>query len=139
MDMLARREHSVGELREKLLHKGYTAMEVAHVMIGLQRAGLVSDLRFSEMWLAARRGRGVGPLRIRMELRKKGVTEELIDQCLALAGSEWMEHMLRVRQKKYGSELPTDYAERARQARFLQSRGYTFAQIQCFFTFGADD
>ena len=130
MDMLARREHSVGELRIKLLRKGHTPVVVTQAMTGLQQDGLVSDQRFAEMLLTVRRGRGVGPLRIRKELQEKGVAEELINQYLDVSSPEWIEDVRRVRQKKYGDELPTNYAERARQARFLQYRGFTLDQIQ---------
>ena len=139
MDMLARREHSAGELRAKLLRKGHTPAAVTQAMTGLQQDGLVSDRRFAEMLLTVRRGRGVGPLRIRKELQEKGVAEELINQYLDVSSPEWIEDVRRVRQKKYGDELPANYAERARQARFLQSRGYTLAQIQGVFTSDVDD
>ena len=139
MDMLARREHSVGELREKLLHKGHTPAAITQAVAGLQQDGLVSDRRYTEMLLSARRSRGVGPLRIRKELQEKGVAEEFINQYLDVSSPEWIEDVRRVRQKKYGDKLPTNYAERARQARFLQSRGYTLTQIQRVFTSDADD
>ena len=139
MDMLARREHSVGELREKLLHKGHTAAAITPAVAELQQEGLVNDQRFTEMLLAARRGRGMGPLRIRKELQEKGVAAELINQYLDVSSPEWIKDVQRVRQKKYGDELPATYAERARQARFLQSRGYTLDQIQRVLTSDADD
>ena len=139
MDMLARREHSAGELRAKLLRKGHAPAAVTQAMTDLQQDGLISDRRFTEMLLTVRRGRGVGPLRIRKELQEKGVAEELINQYLDVSSLKWIEDVRRVRQKKYGDELPANYAERARQARFLQSRGYTFDQIQRVFTSDADD
>lgn len=81
------------------------------------------------MLVRSRRARGYGPLRIRHELEEKGVTSELTEQWLDISGSDWIEQVRRVREKKYGTQLPRDYPERARQARFLQSRGYTRDQI----------
>ncbi len=130
MDMLGRREHSVAELREKLLRKGHPEAAAQQAVARLQQDGLVSDERYAEMLLAARRSRGVGPLRIRQELLEKGVAEELVNQWLDMSGREWIEQIRRVKQKKFGDALPASYAERARQARFLQYRGFTLDQIQ---------
>ena len=130
MDMLSRREHSVAELQEKLRRLGHTQAAAQQAVARLQQDGLVSDARYAEMLLTARRARGVGPLRIRQELLEKGVAEELVNQWLDVSGREWIEQIRRVKQKKFGDALPANYAERARQARFLQYRGFTLDQIQ---------
>ncbi len=96
----------------------------------LRCAGLISDERFTEMLAQVRRTRGFGPLRIKKELQEKGVAGELIDQWLDISGREWTNDIRRVRQKKFGAKLPKDFAERARQMRFLQYRGFTHDQIQ---------
>jgi len=82
------------------------------------------------MLLSARRARGFGPVRIRHELEEKGIATELIEQWLDVSDPDWIEQVRRVREKKYGKKLPRDYPERARQARFLQYRGYTHDQIK---------
>ena len=130
MDMLSRREHSVAELREKLVRKGHAQTTAQQAVARLQQDGLVSDERYTEMLLSARSGRGVGPLRIRQELLEKGVAEELVNQWLDVSSRVWIEQIRRVKQKKFGDALPANYAERARQARFLQYRGFTLDQIQ---------
>jgi regulatory protein len=107
------------------------------VIDGLRRVSLVSDERFTEMLVQARRTRGFGPLWIKKELQEKGVAGELIDQWLDISGREWTNDIRRVRQKKFGAKLPKDFAERARQMRFLQYRGFTHDQIQ--HAFGRDD
>jgi len=43
---------------------------------------------------------------------------------------EWIVHLRQVRQKKFGAMLPSTYADRQRQARFLGYRGFTSAQIR---------
>ncbi len=101
----------------------------------LQREGLVSDERFTEMLVRARRARGFGPLWIKRELQEKGVAGELIGERLDVAGREWTEEIRRVRQKKFGSKPPRNFAERARQARFLQYRGFTHDQIRSAFEY----
>jgi regulatory protein len=130
MDMLARREHTCGELVQKLVTRGHPPASAEATVAALQREGLVSDERFVEMLLHARRGRGVGPLRIQQELRQKGVAPELIERWLDPSSPEWIAQVRRARQKKFGDSPPADRAEYARQVRFLQYRGYTFDQIQ---------
>ena len=91
---------------------------------------LVSDDRFMESLIRARRNRGYGPLRIQKELQEKGVAPEAIANWLVVTGQEWLEDIRRVQRKKFGGKIPKSYAERARQARFLQYRGFTYDQIQ---------
>ena len=128
--MLARREHSGEELKTKLCAKGYPQKVAGEVVAALAREGLVSDDRFAEALLDVRKARGYGPLRIRHELEQRGVSAELIDHWLDPADSGWIEQIRRIREKKFGRQQPSDFAERARQARFLQQRGYTYDQIR---------
>ncbi len=105
----------------------------------LSGEGLLSDRRFTEIFVRSRLNRGQGPLRIEADLRQRGVAVELIEQYLAEAGSEesgWSETARAARRKRFGEEVPRDFSERARQARFLRSRGFTEQQIRNAF---ADD
>ena len=130
MDLLARREHSHFELLEKLINKG-CSREIAEAALDeLEQDGLLSDERFVESLVQTRQTQGHGPVRIRHDLRQKGVTDALIDQWLDERGEEWLQIISRVRCQKFGNALPDDYPERARQARFLQSRGFTSEQIR---------
>jgi len=103
----------------------------------LTAEGLVSDRRFVEALIHARRIRGYGPLFIRRELEEKGVGRELIAQSVRPRDPEWMDDLRRVRKKKYGGRVPASLAERAKQMRFLQSRGFTHDQIRA--VLGSDD
>ena len=130
MQYLARREHSRRELHDKLLKKGCAEVLAAETVKRLEQERLVSDDRFMESLIRARRNRGYGPLRIQKELQDKGVTAEAIEGWLDVSGREWLEDIRRVQRKKFGARLPKSYPERARQARFLQYRGFTYDQIQ---------
>ncbi len=127
---LARREHSRNELYIKLQRKGCGEPVAEQVLDQLERERLLSDDRFIESLMQARRRRGYGPLRIRQELQEKGVAPEAIERWLDIGSRDWIEDLKRVRRKKFGGRLPKGYAERATQARFLQYRGFTFEQIQ---------
>ncbi len=128
--MLARREHSQRELQRKLLQKGCDEALASEVVRKLAGERLVSDDRFVESLIQARRHRGYGPLRIQKELQEKGVEPEAIAHWLDVTGREWLEDIRRVQRKKFGGKIPKSYTERARQARFLQYRGFTYDQIQ---------
>jgi regulatory protein len=130
LQYLARREHSRRELHDKLLKKGCAEEIAAETVKRLEQERLVSDDRFMESLIQARRNRGYGPLRIQKELQEKGVTTEAIERWLDISGREWLEDIRRVQRKKFGARLPKSYPERARQARFLQYRGFTYDQIQ---------
>jgi regulatory protein len=130
MQWLARREHSRRELQDKLSKKGCDAALAAEVVNKLESERLVSDDRFMESLIRARRNRGYGPLRIQKELREKGVAPEAIANWLDVTSREWIDDIRRVQRKKFGGRIPRSYAERARQARFLQYRGFTYDQIQ---------
>lgn len=94
---------------------------------------LLSDERYIENVIAARQRRGYGPLRVRQDLAQKGISKETIEQRLNTRGHEWIELVQQVHRKKFGKKPPKGYAARAKQARFLQNRGFTFEQIQRIF------
>lgn len=128
--MLSRREHGESELAAKLVAKGHDAAVVDSLIADLKAQDLVSDARFAEALVYARTRRGYGPLRIIQELRQKGIDDGLVERLVDVGDSRWTEALREVRLKKYGKDNPKDYQEWARQARFLQSRGFTAEQIR---------
>lgn len=114
---------------QKLLTKGCSEAIAQSVSDGLAAEGLLSDERFIASLIRVRRGRGYGPLRIRLELQEKGIAPEIAEGAVAARSRDWLDEIRRVRRKKFGAAMPTTYAERARQARFLQSRGFSSDQI----------
>ena len=130
MDLLARREHSRLELQTKLVQKGCPRIIAEEALDELEQERLLSEDRFVESLVQTRRDQGHGPVRIRHDLRNKGVADHVIDRWLDARDSDWLDIVARVRRQKFGDELPVDYTERARQARFLQTRGFTAEQIQ---------
>jgi regulatory protein len=78
-------------------------------------------------------------VRIRMELREKGVAAEAIDEALEAAETDWVLAAREARRRKFGVSSPTDLRERARQARFLQYRGFSSEQIRAALGPGEDE
>ena len=109
----------------------------AATVAALVSEGLVSDERFIEALLHARRACGYGPLYIRRELEEKGIGREAIGRWLDPADREWLDDLRQVQKKKFRGRKPTSLAERAKQTRFLQSRGFSHEQIRT--VLGSDD
>jgi regulatory protein len=128
--MLARREHAARELRTKLIQKGLPADTVDTVVAALAAEGLQSDARFTESFIRSAVSKGQGLVRIRAALRERGVDEALISAQLADCDADWLRQVEQVRRKRFGAALPDDPKERARQARFLQYRGFSAEQIR---------
>ncbi|NCF29555.1 MAG: regulatory protein RecX [Gammaproteobacteria bacterium] len=124
MDLLARREHSRIELRRKLAARGFPQPLVDAQLDVLETENLLSDQRFTEGFVAYRAARGQGPLKIRYELRERGVSDHLVTQFMDSDRQIWCDRALAVRRKRFGTEGPEDIRERSRQARFLAQRGF---------------
>lgn len=129
VSLLARREHSTLELRQKLKHRGFSEVDVEDVVEQLLTNNLLSDERFTETYINMRKHRGFGPLRIANELRERGVGADLIDQYLDKNSAEWRVVMQRQYAKKYGDEQAGDYAEKAKRAKYLQNRGFPLGWV----------
>ena len=99
--LLTRREHSTDELRRKLKRRGYGAETIDEVVTRLRSSELVSDARFAESFVRVRSERGQGPLRIRAELRERGVTDPLVDEVLTTTSEFWLERAKRARVKRF--------------------------------------
>lgn len=133
MNLLALREHSAKELKDKLGRK-FECMElVEEVISALIGQNLQSDERFAQAFVTMRQRQGKGPLIIRMELREKGIANELIARFVDDSDSLWFELARDVWCKKFRNTLPADARERAKQLRFLQSRGFSACHIQRLF------
>ena len=125
MDLLARREHSSEELRRKLMSYDFDEDAVSATVRVLQSEGLQSDIRYTESYVHQRYQVGMGPLKIRFELRQKGIDDAVAETFLDPLSERWEASMKRQREKRFGEAIPDDYAERMRQARFLQNRGFS--------------
>jgi regulatory protein len=137
LDALARRDHASGELRRKLREKGYDPALVDEVIERLIAEKLVDDRRYVEAFIGFHAARGHGPQRVRFDLQKLALQRELLEEGLAAYG-DWMPHLHKARQKKFGAQLPTHYPDKQRQARFLAYRGYTGPQIRMALGFDTD-
>lgn len=121
LGLLARREHSRAELARKLAPHGETD-EIAALLDALERENLLSNQRYAESLANSRAGRH-GSLRVKADLRDKGVPEAMVAEAVRAARANDLDAARAVWAKKFG-RLPLDAAERAKQMRFLAGRGF---------------
>ena len=127
LGLLARREHSRVELQRKLAPHTEDAQALTELLDDFTRRGWLSDARFAEALVHDKQAK-FGTSRLAYELRQRGVEESVIrDQLAELKDSE-LERACQVWQSKFGV-LPEDAKARAKQMRFLQSRGFSFEVI----------
>ena len=128
--LLARRDHSHAELAQKLrryVGEDDDPAEIVRVLDKLDSTQLLSDERFAA---AVTRDRSLrfGDARIRHDLKRFGVAADISANTLAsMSGSE-VERARHVWSRRF-TALPTSLAERGKQARFLQARGFSIDSI----------
>ena len=138
LKLLARREHTRAELARKLAVDAEDPSEIEGVLDDFERRGWLSEGRVVEQRVHTLRKR-YGSRRIERDLRQKGVSDEAVATALSgLRGGE-LEAAREVWRRKFGGRLPRTPAERARQARFLQGRGFDLEVIMKVIKGGAED
>ena len=119
---LTRREYSCKELEQKL--RGYVEEhdDLPALLEDFKKRGWLSEERYTEQIVHARKGK-FGSARVAHELREHGVAEELIDKAVAEVKTDELANARAIHHKKYKAP-PATREEWAKQARFLQSRGF---------------
>ena len=127
LQALARREYGRAELSAKLLTHVAETDDLGALLDDLERRGWLSDARALEQTVRIRSTR-FGTQRIAHELRQKGISEELIAATIPQLKEGELEAARNVWQRKFTSP-PQDQKEKAKQVRFLQSRGFSMDVI----------
>lgn len=127
MRYLARREHSRAELHAKLQPYVQESEDLEAVLDELEKRNWLSDVRAATLVVDSKQGR-FGTQRIAHELRQKGIPENLIADALPQLKETELDAAREVWQRKFGIQ-PQDSKEKAKQIRFLQSRGFSMEVI----------
>jgi len=127
---LARREHSRAELARKLHPHAAEGDDVEALLDELAGRGWLSDARFAEQTIRAK-ARRFGPLKLAQHLRARGVDEETIARGFRAAAADGASSMESVWKSRFAAPAP-DPRARARQARFLQGRGFALEDVLRF-------
>ena len=120
--LLSQREHSRVELERKLAPHEEVPGELAKALDELQARDFINDGRAIESVVHRRAGK-LGAARVKQELAAKGLSGEAVAEALAQLKDTELGRAREVWRKKFGSP-PQDANERARQTRFLITRGF---------------
>lgn len=127
LGFLSRREYSCLELKRKLAPHAEDEQEVESLLADFAARGWLSEARFTEQIVHARRSK-YGAQRIVQELKEKGVSADAVAAVLPELRENELETARAVWTKKFGI-LPQDARERAKQTRFMMSRGFSSSTI----------
>lgn len=122
LQLLSQREHSRTELERKLQAHESTPGELAKALDELQARDFINDGRVIDSVINHRSGK-LGGARLKQELAAKGLSGEAVANALASIKDSELERARAVWLKKFG-EPTQDPRERAKQARFLLTRGF---------------
>jgi len=134
LNLLSRRDHSEAELRRKLAPKGFLPEELDKAMTRLKEAGYLDDSRFAHSFAEAaiRNGRGYG-FRLQLELSRRGIQDEIVENTLADLGAEYEEiaTLSELMARKFEGFDPqqADERQKRRVISYFQRRGFSLAAI----------
>ncbi|MCP5416595.1 MAG: regulatory protein RecX [Chromatiaceae bacterium] len=128
--LLGQREHSRAELYRKLKRRVQRSEELKRLLDHLAEQGLQSDQRYTLEYIDSRRRRGFGPIRIRQELIERGISAELLNQCIDPDEYAWDPILLTAVRARFGEDPAQGLRDWARRARFLQYRGFAVDHIR---------
>ena len=134
--LLARREHSRAELVRNMERAGFARDDIAPLLDAFVAKNWLSDRRFADSYVADHRARA-GSVKLAYDLRQRGVPDSIIEAVLSENRDSEIERAREVWRKKFGS-APADASEKAKQIRFMQSRGFTSEVTRRVVTNGND-
>lgn len=137
LDYLAKREYSYIELGKKLKAYADENDDIPALLDDFKARGWLSDQRFTEQIVHARKAK-FGTAKIAHELREKGIADHLITDAVETLKATELDNATEVWRKKFKA-YPQSREEWAKQARFLQSRGFGFELIKKILTVNDND
>ena len=114
-------------MRNKLVATGATRDEVDAVLDEIAALGYLSDTRFAKALVGQKSG-AMSKRSISASLKAKGVDVDVASAALAASDVDDQDAMVALWLRKFGAP-PSNDREKARQVRFLQSRGFALSAI----------
>lgn len=123
--MLAAREHSTSELKQKLTRKYKDSEAVSSVVEELLDQGLVDDNRFIKVLVHSRINKGYGPFYIQQEMRSKGVDPRQAERLEEWCNTDWLALASDLFKRRFDLESCTkDLKSWQKAMRYFQRRGF---------------
>lgn len=137
LTVLARREHSQHELRQKMQKNGVDSESIESVLARLIEENYQSDQRFAEVFTRSRVSRKYGERKIRYELQQKGIDDSLVDEQLAQYTDEFLANAKQLIERKAPrgdiTAMFADNKSKDKITRSLSHKGYAFDMIRLAF------
>jgi regulatory protein len=126
--LLAYRNQTSSELRDRLQRRGYTVTIIDEVLRQLASDGYIDDRKLALDWARYRlQAKPLGRRRLAWELQRRGVPSESVEEVLREVFSEFNEVTLAeqaARKHLRSKGLPHSARERQQNARYLLSLGF---------------
>ncbi|PID66797.1 MAG: hypothetical protein CR975_01145 [Gammaproteobacteria bacterium] len=135
LQLLAQREYSQLELRQKLGQQAFEAQTIDECLTQLIKDNYQSDQRFAEIFCRKRINQRHGRKKIQYELKQKGIDDSLSTSVLAEYEQVWVENAKYLIERKAprGDSIYSDYAIKSKIIRFLLGKGYDYDTINLAF------
>ena len=133
LQLLARRELSVKQLRDRLADRGHDRDEIDRAIAHLLETRELDDARVAAAHVrTAMKVKGRGRLRVQQELSEMGIARDVVSQALADGFGDVDERTLiatAIRKKLHGKMKIATPAEYARVYQFLLRQGFSPAGV----------
>lgn len=132
--LLTGRDYTVARLRQKLAARDVAEHDLDAVILRLQHEGWLDDRRFAARFAesAISSGRYYGA-RLRLEMRRRGFTADIVNEALAplLAERDELSEVRAAAERRYPgfSYSAASDRDRRRLVGFLQRRGFSLSVI----------
>lgn len=123
--LLERRDYSKADLSIKMKRYAKDPQDIPKVISRLDELKYIDDDRVAQSTLRSEVYKGSGPKKIEMKLRQKGLSSEQVKN--EIENVDWLKKAVELKLKKFGSDVETDYTLKAKQVRFLMSRGFDYS------------
>ncbi len=130
--ILARRDHSIFEIKSKMKRKGFTTQQINETINKFKKANLLNDKKFARQYAQQIiQNKPVGPHFIKHKLKQKGIKENFAQEALNnIFVDDLEEKMAQEAVRKWQILHPQHRSDKARLARFLISRGFSYPVIE---------
>ncbi|HDZ8877245.1 regulatory protein RecX [Aeromonas dhakensis] len=130
MRSLARRESAGSELARRLRQQGYQEEVIEAVLDYCRGYNWVNDERYGAMAVRAGAAKGHGPLKIRFELRRKGLDDGQIDAAFEQPELDWFELAFALLERRANIADLADFKLRMKWLKYLLGRGFSQDQAR---------
>ncbi|NMA67336.1 MAG: regulatory protein RecX [Clostridiaceae bacterium] len=125
------RDRSEEEVINKLIFKGFDKDVAKNAAQSLKAIGYIDDNRYARRYLTERiRLKSLSKKALQMELKRKGISDEIIDEALSEFEIEDEEVAYRAAKKKFSKYDIEDKKVQLRIMRFLAHRGFSTETVR---------